>query len=107
RLKPSLTPLAGRGLVLQRFFLGVDLSVAVGVQHLQVVTRLLTTLTTPNPVVDVPGLLFDAEGLPAHYATSLLLLPEILDPSSTRQSVGQLPGQPLFQIQFPLRIVRV
>src|SRR5262249_36824918 len=90
-----------------RFFLGVDLSVAVGVQHLQVVTRLLTTLTTPNPVVDVLGLLFEAKGLPAHHATSLLFPPEILDPSSTRQSVGQLPGRPLFQIEFPLRIVGV
>ena len=94
-------------MVLQRLFLGVDLSMAVGVEHLQVVTRFLTTLATPDPMVDVPGLLFDAKGLPAHHATSLLLFPEVLNPSSTRQSVGQLPGQPLFQIQFPLRVVGV
>ena len=71
-------------MVLQRLALGVDLSVAVGVQHLQVVTRLLAASTAPNPMVDVPGLLFGMKGLPAHHATSLLLLPEIFDPSSTQ-----------------------
>jgi hypothetical protein len=36
-----------------------------------------------------------------------LLFPEIFDPSSTRQSVAELPGQPLLQVEFPLRIVGV
>src|SRR3954447_13732403 len=106
-LKPSLTPLAGRGWVLQRLLLGVDLSVAVSVEHFQVVTRLLATVTPPDPMVDVPGLLFGVKSLPAHHATSLLFLPEIFDPSSTRQGVAQLPGQPLFQVEFPLWIVGV
>src|SRR5262249_32998489 len=80
---------------------------AVGVEHFQVVTRLRATVAPPDPMVDVPGLLFGVKRLPARHAISLLLLPEIGDPSSTRQSVAELPGQPLFQVEFPLRIVGV
>src|SRR5271157_5286108 len=36
-------------------------------------------------MVDVPGLLFNAKGLPTHHATSLLLFPEVLNP--TRDAV--------------------
>ena len=80
---------------------------AVGVEHFQVVTRLLATVAPPDPMVDVPGLLFGVKRLPAHHATSLLLLPEVFDPSSTRQGVAELPGQPLFQVEFPFRVVGV
>src|SRR6516162_6944478 len=73
--------------------LAVDLPMAMGVQQLQVVVRLTAASTAPDPMVDVPGLFFDAKDLPAHHASSLLFLPEIFDPASTRQSVGQLPDR--------------
>jgi hypothetical protein len=61
----------------------VDLPMAVGVRQLQVVERLAATSTAPDPMVDVPGFLFDLKDLPAHQAPPLLFLPEILVPAST------------------------
>src|SRR5262249_22835270 len=87
--------------------LAVDLPVAMGVQQLQVVVRLIAASTAPDPVVDVPGLLFGAKDLPAHHAPPLLFLPEVLDPASTCQGMGQLPDRPLLQVEFPLRIIGV
>jgi hypothetical protein len=56
QLKPSRTPLAGRG----RFgpsFLHVDLPMAVGMQQLQVVTRVLTASAAPDAMMDLTILL--------------------------------------------------
>ena len=44
-------------------------------------------------MVDVPGLLFDAKGLPAYHATSLLLFPQIVNLSTTRERALHLPEQ--------------
>ena len=53
----------------------MDLSVAVGVQQLQIVERVLTTMTAPNPMVDVPRLFLGVERLPAHHTMASLLFP--------------------------------
>jgi hypothetical protein len=42
------------------------LPVAVGVQQFEIVERVLTSSTAPDPMGDVPGLLFDLKALPAH-----------------------------------------
>jgi hypothetical protein len=56
QLKPSRTPLAGRG-CFGPFFLHVDLSMAVGMQQLQVVTRVLTASAAPDAMMDLTILL--------------------------------------------------
>src|SRR5262249_1215715 len=61
----------------------------------------------PDPMVDVPGLLRHAQGLTTYHTPPLLFLPQILDPTSTRKRLFQLPGHPCFQVQFPRRIVGV
>jgi hypothetical protein len=45
--------------------LGVDLPMAVGMQQLQVVERRAATSAAPDPMVNVPGLLFGLKDLPA------------------------------------------
>src|SRR5262245_46303116 len=85
----------------------VDLPMAMRVQQLQVVEPLITPSTAPDPMVDVPGLVFRLKPLPAHHASTPLSLPEILDPASACQGMRQLPGRPLLQVEFPLRIVGV
>jgi hypothetical protein len=52
------------------FLSRVDLPVAVAVQQLQVVERVLTATAAPNPMVYVPGLVFYLKRLPAHHALS-------------------------------------
>src|ERR1700730_8812542 len=52
----------------------MDLPVAVGVQQLQVVRRVRTTQTKPDPVMDVPGFLRDAQGLTANQTPPPLFL---------------------------------
>src|SRR3954449_1295780 len=85
----------------------MDLPMAMGVQQLQVVARLTAPSTAPDPMVDVPGLLFGLKDAPAHHTSPPLSLPEILDPASTRQGMRQLPARPLLQVELPLRIVGV
>src|SRR5689334_22051099 len=79
----------------------------MGVQRLQVVVRLTAPSTAPDPMVDVPGLLFRLKEPPAHHASPPLSLPEILDPAPTCQGMRQLPGRPFLRVEFPLRIVGV
>src|SRR5262245_16016593 len=64
----------------------VDLPVAVGVPQLQVVERVLPTRAAPDPMVDVPGLLFHLQRLPAHHALASLLLEQVADPAPTRKA---------------------
>src|SRR5262245_66382042 len=80
--------------------LAVDLPVAMGVQQLQVVVRLIAASTAPDPVVDVPGLLLGAKDRPAQHAPPPSFLPDVLDPASTCQGMGQLPDRPLLQLEF-------
>src|SRR5947209_19394397 len=106
QLKPSRTPLAGRG----RFrpsFLDVNLSMAVGMHQLPVVRRIRTTSAAPDPMVDLTVLLREAQGLTADRTSSLLILPEIFDPTATCPRWGLLPAQPCLKAQFQLRIVRI
>ena len=84
--------------------LAVDLSMAVGVQQLQIIGLLTAASTAPGPRMDVPGLLLGLKKSPAHHASTPLSLPEILDPDSTCQGVGQLPGRPLLPFEFRLQI---
>src|SRR5215467_3576197 len=70
----------------------VDLPMAMRVQQLQVVVRLTAASTAPDPMVDVPGLFLRLKKPSAHHASTPLFLPEIFDPASTRQGMGQLPG---------------
>jgi hypothetical protein len=79
----------------------------VGMQQLQVVRRVRTAFDAPNPMVDVAVFLCDPQRLTAHQASSLLNLPQELNPAATFLRLGQLPAPPCFQVQFPLRIVRV
>src|SRR6516164_4066175 len=102
-LKPSRTPLAGRG----RFgpsFAHVDLPMAVGMQQLSVVGRVRTASAAPDPMVDLAVFLRYPQRLTADHASALLLFPEVFDPSAPGQRLGQLPAQPCFQVQFPLRL---
>src|SRR6202011_2079893 len=62
---------------------------------------------TPDPVVDVPGLLRNAQDLTAYQTPPLLLLPQILDPSSACKRLLQFPYHPCFQVELPRRIVGV
>ena len=89
------------------FFLYVDLPVAVGMQQLDVVRRVPTTLATPNVMMNVTVLLCQSQRLTADPTSSLLSLPERLDLPVTCPRLGQLPTPPCFQVQFPLRIVGI
>jgi hypothetical protein len=89
------------------FFLYVDLPVAVGMQQLQVVRRVSTTLAAPDAMMDLTVLLCQSQRLTAGHTSSLLFLPEILDLPVTCPRLGQLPTPPCFQVQFPLRIVGI
>src|SRR5207253_4776119 len=80
---------------------------AVGMQQLPVVRRVRTAPAAPSPMVDLAVFLRYPQRLTADHASSLLLLPEVFDPPATCQRLGQLPAQPCFQVQFPLRIVGV
>src|SRR5262249_724411 len=60
-----------------------------------------------DPMVDLTVFLRDVQGLTTDPASSLLVLPEIFDPTATGQRLGQLPTQPCFQVPFPLRIVGI
>src|SRR4051794_15765856 len=106
QLKPSLTPLAGRGRF-GPFFVHVDLPMAVDMQQLHVVTRVLTASATPDAMMDLTVLLGQSQRLTAGHASSLLFLPEIFDLPVTCPRLGQLPTPPCFQVQFPLRIVGI
>src|SRR4051794_40573794 len=80
---------------------------AVGMQQLQVVCRVRTASAAPDAMVDLVVLLCDPQGLTTDHTSSLLSLPEMFDPTVTRQRLGQLPTPPCFQVQFPLRIVGI
>ena len=80
---------------------------AVGMEQLQVVRRVPAASAAPDPMVDVAVFAGDGQRLTAHQTSSLLSFPEPLDPSATCPRLGQLPVPPCFQVQFPLRIVRV
>jgi hypothetical protein len=74
QLKPSQTPLAGRG----RFcpsFLHMDLPMTVGMQQLQVVGRVRTASAAPDAVMDVQVFLCNPQWLTTNHASSLLLFP--------------------------------
>src|SRR5262245_44423720 len=58
-------------------------------------------------MVDLAVFCGDCQRLTAHHASSLVNFPEPLDPAATCPRLGQLPALPCFQVQFPLRIVRV
>jgi hypothetical protein len=85
----------------------VDLSMTVGMAQLQVVDRVRTASTAPNPMMDLTVLLCDSQGLTTDPTSAPLFLPEIFDPTATSQRLGQLPTQPCLQVQFPLRIVGI
>src|SRR5262249_46658280 len=85
----------------------VDLSVAVLVQQLQVVERVLPAITAPIPMVDVPDLLFHLQRLPARHTFASLPLAKVFDPATPRKRPTQLPGPPCFQVRFPRRVVRI
>src|SRR5215471_16104255 len=85
----------------------MDLPMAVGMQQLQVVRRVRSASAAPNPMVDLAVFLRYPQRLTADHASSLLLLPEVFDPSAPGSRLGQLPAQPCFQVPFPLRIVGV
>lgn len=53
----------------------VDLPVAVVVQQLQIVEPVLTSVTTPTPMMNVPGLFLHLQRLPARHALASLSLP--------------------------------
>ena len=74
QLKPSQTPLAGRGRFCQSF-LDMDLPMTVGMQQLQVVGRVRTASAAPDTMVDVQVFLRDPEWLTTDDASSLLFLP--------------------------------
>jgi hypothetical protein len=78
QLKPSQTPLAGRGRFCQSF-LDMDLPMTVGVQQLQVVGRIRTASAAPDAVVDVQVFLCYPQRLTTYHASSLLLLPRAMD----------------------------
>src|SRR3954466_2018449 len=106
QLKPSQTSLAGRG----RFrpcVLHVDLPMTVGMQQLQVVRRVRSASAAPDAMVDLAVLLCEPQRLTTDPTSSLLSLPESVDPTVTCPRLGQLPTPPCFQVQFPLRIVGI
>ena len=74
QLKPSRTPLAGRGRFCQSF-LHMDLPMTVGMQQLQVVGRVRTASASPDAMVDVQVFLCDPQRLTTDHASSLLFLP--------------------------------
>src|SRR5437763_10905059 len=106
RLQPSRTPLAGRARF-GPFFLHVGLPMAVDMEQLQVVTRVLTASAAPDAMMDRTILLCPSQRLTAGHASSLLFLPEICDLPVTCPRLGQWPTPPCFQVQFPLRIVGI
>src|SRR3982751_3743072 len=79
----------------------------VGMHQLHVVRRVRTASAAPDAMMDLAVLLCDPQGLTADSTSSLLFLPEIFDPTASCQRLGQLPTQPCFQVQFPLRIVGI
>jgi len=62
-------------LVIVSNLLSVDLAVAIRVEQLQVLQRVVAAVASPLAMVDVPLLLHHAEELTAHRASSLLLSP--------------------------------
>jgi hypothetical protein len=74
QLKPSRTPLAGRG----RFrpsFSHMDLPMAVGVQQLHVVGRVRTASAAPDPMMDVTVFLCESQGLTTDPTSPPLFFP--------------------------------
>ena len=71
QLKPSQTPLAGRGHFCQSF-LDMDLPMTVGMQQLQVVGRVRTASAAPDAMVDLHVFLRDPQWLTTDHASSLL-----------------------------------
>jgi hypothetical protein len=106
QLKPSKTPLAGRGRFCQSF-LYMDLPMTVGMQQLQVVGCARAASAAPDAMVDMHVFLRDSQRLTADQASSLSFLPQAFDPTATCQRLAQLPYQSCFQVQFPLRIVEL
>src|SRR5271157_3269043 len=58
-------------------------------------------------MMDLTVVLCYPQRLTADHTSSLLSLPEIFHPTATCPRLGQLPTQPCFQVQFPLRIVGI
>src|SRR5271168_1078082 len=79
----------------------------VGMQQLRVVRRVRTASAAPDPMMDLAVFLCDPQGLTTDPTSSLLVLPEIFDPTATCLRLGQLPTQPCLQVQFPLRIIGI
>jgi hypothetical protein len=98
QLKPSRTPLAGRG-CFGRSFAHVDLPMAVDMEQLQVVRRVPTTSAAPDAMMDLTVLLCQAQWLTADPTSSLLSLPEIFDLPVTCPRLGQLPCATAFTIR--------
>src|SRR4051794_11995238 len=80
---------------------------AVDMEQLHVVTRVLTASAAPDAMMDLAVLLCQSQRLTAGHRSSLLFLPEIFDLPVTCPRLGQLPTPPCFQVQFPLRIVGI
>src|SRR5947209_20514641 len=72
QLKPSRTPLAGRG-CFGRSFAHVDLPMAVDMEQLQVVRRVPTTSAAPDAMMDLTVLLCQAQWLTADPTSSLFV----------------------------------
>jgi hypothetical protein len=70
QLKPSQTPLAGRGRFCQSF-LHMDLPMTVDMQQLQVVGRIRTASAAPDVVVDAQVFLCYPQQLTTHHASFL------------------------------------
>ena len=54
-------------------WLSVDLAVAVRVEQIQVLQRVVAAVASPLAMVDMPGFFLQAEELAAHRASPLLL----------------------------------
>ena len=74
QLKPSRTPLAGRGRFCQSF-LDMDLPMTFGMQQLQVAGCVRTAPAAPDAMVEMQVFLCDPQRLTTDHASSLLFLP--------------------------------
>ncbi len=72
------------------------------VEQLHVVRRVLSAVTAPTPVVDVPWLLAGAQRLATSSTAPLLALPEVLDPTFTRKRSFQLPVLYWFSVNWKI-----
>src|SRR4051812_18001816 len=83
--------------------LAMSLTVAVGMEQLQVVQVVCATPRSPDPVVQVP-LPFLLHGLPAPTTAASLLPVQVRYLLASRQRPLHLPVQSLLKVSFPLRV---